>query len=121
MKIPFKRDGRLLVSLPNVANAYVRLNVLFGRFPYYRKGILDATHLHFYTLRSMQRTLERTGWIVEKRWVTSIPLAIVFPFLCKWAFRRVIHGLHLLTLWFPGLLAYQGVFVCRNPNSGELL
>lgn len=121
LKIPLKRNGRLLVSLPNVANAYVRLNLLFGRFPYYRKGILDETHLHFYTLRSMRRMLERTGWIVEKSGVTSIPVAIVFPFLRKRLFRWVLRAWHGLTLCLPGLLGYQGVFVCRNPNSGELL
>lgn len=119
LKIPLKKDGRILVSLPNVANVYVRLNLLFGRFPYYRKGILDSTHLHFYTLTSMRRLLERTGWIVEKRWVTNIPIAVVFPFLRKWGFRWVVHGLHWLTVCFPGLLGYQGVFVCRNPNTGE--
>lgn len=121
MKIPLKPNGHLIVSLPNVANVYVRLNLLLGRFPYYRKGILDATHLHFYTLKSMKRLLEQTGWIVEKRAVTSIPVAIVVPFLRKWPFRWLIHLLHDLTVCFPGLLGYQGVFLCRNPNSGELL
>lgn len=121
IKIPLKTDGRLIVSLPNVANLYVRLNLLLGRFPYYKKGILDSTHLHFYTLKSMKRLLEQTGWIVEKRKVTSIPVAIVFPFLRKRGFRWTIHFLHFLTVCFPGLLGYQGVFLCRNPNSGELL
>lgn len=121
VKIPLKPNGHLIVSLPNVANAYVRLNLLLGRFPYYRKGILDATHLHFYTLKSMKRLLEQTGWIVEKRAVTSIPVAIVVPFLRKWPFRWIIHLWHGLTVCFPGLLGYQGVFLCRNPNSGDLL
>ena len=121
VKIPLKPNGRLIVSLPNVANAYVRLNLLLGRFPYYRKGILDATHLHSYTLKSMKRLLEQTGWIVEKRAVTSIPIAIVVPFLRKWPFRWIIHLWHGLTVCFPGLLGYQGLFLCRNPNSGELL
>ena len=121
LKIPLKKDGLLLVSLPNVANAYVRLNLLLGRFPYYRKGILDATHLHFYTLKSMRRMLERTGWVVKKRWVSSIPIAIVFPFLRNRCFRWVTWLVHLLTACFPGLLGYQGVFACRNPNTGELL
>ena len=121
LKIPLKKEGLLLVSLPNVANAYVRLNLLLGRFPYYRKGILDATHLHFYTLKSMRRMLEKTGWVVEKGWVTSIPIAIVFPFLRNRCFRWATWLFHLLTVCFPGLLGYQGVFACRNPNTGELL
>ena len=119
LKIPLKKDAHLLVSLPNVANAYVRMNLLLGRFPYYRKGILDATHLHFYTLKSMRRMLERTGWVVEKKCVTSIPIAIMFPFLSKRCFRWAIWLFHLLTVCFPGMLGYQGVFACRNPNSGE--
>jgi glycosyltransferase involved in cell wall biosynthesis len=121
LKAGLKKDGILIVSLPNVANLYVRLNLLVGRFPYHTKGILDRTHLHFYTLKSMRHMLAKTGWVVEKALVTSIPVAIVFPFLCTPWFRWVLVLLHGLTTFFRSLLGYQSVLICRNPNDATLL
>jgi len=121
LKAGLKKDGILIVSLPNVANIYVRLNLLFGRFPYHTKGILDKTHLRFYTLNSMRKMLTKTGWKVEKTLVTSIPVAIVFPFLRKWPFRWTMSLFYGLTCLFRGTFAYQSVLVCRNPNDATLL
>ena len=39
----------VFISVPNVANWYVRIALLFGQFPYARKGILDNSHLRFFT------------------------------------------------------------------------
>lgn len=121
MKAAIKLNGFLVVSLPNVANWYVRLNLLFGRFPYHTKGLLDQTHLKFFTLKSMRKLATCTGWVMEDMQVTSIPLAIVFPFLRKKAFSWMLFLSYQLTRIFRGGLAYQGVMFCRNPNSGELL
>ena len=49
------------MSLPNVANIWVRLNLLFGRFNYSRVGILDETHLRFFTLESFKEDREGFG------------------------------------------------------------
>ncbi len=47
---PFlKPDGWFVVSLPNVAHASVRLALLEGRFDYQDLGLLDRTHLRFFT------------------------------------------------------------------------
>ena len=109
------------MSLPNVANLYVRLNILMGRFPYHTKGILDRTHLHFFTLKTAERMLVKTGWVVESKDVTSVPLLIVFPFLGKSIFRPMMILFWRATRLMKGLLAYQGLFYCRNPNRADLL
>ncbi len=121
LKTHTKRGGYVIVSLPNIANLYVRLNLLLGRFPVHRKGILDATHLHHYTLSTAEKLVKKSGWVVLDQWVTAIPLAIVFPFLrrgpCRW-----IHAAYFqLTRLFKGLLAYQVILSCQNTNSGDLL
>lgn len=41
-------DGWIVVSLPNVAHAAVRLQLLEGRFIYTDVGLLDRTHLRFF-------------------------------------------------------------------------
>lgn len=121
LKAAIKRNGLLVISLPNVANLYVRLNLLFGRFPYHTKGLLDQTHLRFFTLGSMRKLVAKTGWAVEKTCVTSIPIAIVFPFLRKKYWVGLLHLLNGATRLFRGALSYQGILICTNPNDGSLL
>jgi hypothetical protein len=81
LKTNLKKDGLLVVSLPNVANIYVRMSLLFGSFNYHSKGLLDKTHLHFYTISTASSMLAKTGWKIMGKNVTAIPFAIVFPFL----------------------------------------
>jgi len=58
-------NGSLVVSLPNVAHASVRLALLGGRFEYRPWGLLDATHLRFFTRASMRAMFERSGWVIS--------------------------------------------------------
>jgi len=53
--------GKIIVSLPNVAFCMNRLQLLFGRWEYKDFGILDKTHLKFYTLQSSRLLLEQAG------------------------------------------------------------
>jgi hypothetical protein len=121
LKTNLKKDGLLVVSLPNVANIYVRMSLLFGRFNYHSKGLLDKTHLHFYTISTASSMLAKTGWKITGKNVTAIPLAIVFPFLRLALFRWILQLFYGLTRIFKGLFAYQSLFFCTNPNSTELL
>ncbi len=41
--------GQVLLSVPNFGHWYPRLRVMFGLFGYDRRGILDDTHLRFFT------------------------------------------------------------------------
>ena len=54
-------EGHVLVSLPNVAAWTVRLGLLGGRFDYTKSGILDDTHLRFFTRASAARLVEEAG------------------------------------------------------------
>lgn len=121
LKTCVKKGGLLLVSLPNVANVYVRLNLVLGRFPYHFKGLLDRTHLHFYTRKTAERLMTKTGWEIAARDCTSIPVVMVFPFLRRRGFGWLLHLWRGVTLLLPGLLCYQYLFEARNPNESDLL
>jgi SAM-dependent methyltransferase len=54
-------DGYVVVSLPNVAHADVALRLLDGRFDYGPTGLLDRTHLRFFTLDSIHGLLDEAG------------------------------------------------------------
>lgn len=56
------QDGRVVVSLPNVAFGLNRLNLLLGRWAYREFGTLDKTHLKFYTLKTGRFLVETSGF-----------------------------------------------------------
>lgn len=56
-----KPGGRVLVSLPNIAFAANRLTHLLGRWDYKDYGILDRTHLRFFTKKTMAAFVESAG------------------------------------------------------------
>ena len=55
-------QGRLLISVPNVAQFRIRWMLLRGRWEYTPEGIMDETHLHWFTRASLDRLLTRCGW-----------------------------------------------------------
>ncbi len=59
-------DGALLVSLPNVGYAGVVLELLAGEFNYRPLGILDSTHVRFYTRPSLLKLVTNHGFHPEK-------------------------------------------------------
>ena len=56
-----KPGGSVVLSLPNIAHADVKLQLLRGRFPYRDTGLLDRTHLHFFTLESIEELVRDAG------------------------------------------------------------
>ncbi len=59
-------NGRLIVSTPNFGHWYARARVATGTFDYDRRGILDETHLRFFTRRGLMRILEESSLLVEE-------------------------------------------------------
>jgi 2-polyprenyl-3-methyl-5-hydroxy-6-metoxy-1,4-benzoquinol methylase len=57
--------GFLITSIPNVANFRVAIPLLFGKWDYRDSGILDRTHLRFFTRRTAVELLESSGFRVE--------------------------------------------------------
>jgi 2-polyprenyl-3-methyl-5-hydroxy-6-metoxy-1,4-benzoquinol methylase len=58
-----KPGGYVVLSLPNVAHADVKLQLLDGRFPYRPTGLLDRTHLRFFTLETIHELLHDAGML----------------------------------------------------------
>jgi 2-polyprenyl-3-methyl-5-hydroxy-6-metoxy-1,4-benzoquinol methylase len=57
-----KPNGRLVVSLPNIALWTVRLGLLLGQFNYGYSGVMDRTHLRFFTVRTARQLLKEAGF-----------------------------------------------------------
>jgi len=106
--------GKILISLPNVANIWVRLNLLIGRFNYSRVGILDETHLRFFTLKSARQLAADSGLDVISTGVTPIPLPLILPATSKGRSLSFLHVINwALTKLRKTLLGYQFILICR--------
>lgn len=65
VKSLLKNDGRIIFSIPNMANVTIRLELLKGNFEYKDFGLLDKTHLHFYDHKEVQRIFKKAGLQIE--------------------------------------------------------
>ena len=106
--------GRLLMSVPNVAHVYVRLALLFGRFPYADRGILDRTHRVFFSRHSTRELVARCGFRIEREAVTTVPLPLAFPHWPPWMLRSGGWLLEKVTQALPELFGYQFLVSARR-------
>ena len=58
--------GHVIASIPNVAYYRVRQHLLFGRFDYGPVGILDVTHLRFYTAKTSAALFTESGYGIDE-------------------------------------------------------
>jgi len=109
-------NGRVFISVPNIANITVRLGLLFGIFEYHDRGILDFTHLRFFTLRTIRREIENAGFRIVAIRGSSVPVRLIIG---RWTPEFLLRiGERLLT-WITrvwrSLFAYQ-ISVVAEPR-----
>lgn len=109
-----KPDGRIIVSIPNITHWSVRLMILTGNFFYMERGILDRTHLRFYTRRTFKKLLRETGFETVEVAATPTPIASILGADGRAGILRAIGALQsaVANLW-KNLFAYQLIFVAR--------
>ena len=103
-----------MISVPNIANLWVRLHLLMGNFDYAERGILDRTHLRFFTRKTLLAMLNLTGLELKSIQVTPIPLELVSRFFLSTPGRWMHAALAQLTSLLPTLLGYQFVVTARK-------
>lgn len=109
-------NGMILVSIPNFGHWYPRIRTLLGRFDYDARGILDQTHLRFFTRRSFSKMATKAGYKVKRLSVTGTPFEVMLREAPKrsfsWSF--LISTLSNIDRIFcklrPTLFAYQFIF-----------
>jgi len=86
-----KPGGYVVASVPNVAHGSIRLSLLAGRFDYLEKGLLDRTHLRFFTLESLGDLFKDAGY-----WVRSWRRVLADPFATEVELREDEYPPHLV-------------------------
>lgn len=113
-------DGFVIVSVPNIAHLYIRLLLLLGRFDYLDRGILDNTHLRFFTARSLRALIDNAGLVVERFSATPAPLYQVLPERWHKRWVAVTHTINAaIARNLPRVLGYQFIVLAR-PKGGAL-
>jgi SAM-dependent methyltransferase len=94
-------DGSLVLSTPNIANWAMRLSLLFGRFRYTDRGLLDRTHTHLFTRKTLAECVEAAGYRIR-----TFDFTVPVPVLSMPPVEAVAHAIGRVR---PSLFAYQFV------------
>lgn len=111
------QTGKLIIALPNLLMWRYRLRLMFGRFEYEPTGVMDATHVRWFTYRSARELFRQTGYVVlRETGEGSFPLA---------ALRRILPRSVPIMIddaavrLFPELFALQMVFTLGVAQDSE--
>lgn len=112
-------DGSVVVSVPNVAHLVVRLSLLLGHFDYIDRGILDSTHLRFFTERSLRALITDAGLDVARFTATPAPLYQVLPASWHKPWLAATHAVNaMIARRLPRLFGYQFIVLARPKGAG---
>jgi 2-polyprenyl-3-methyl-5-hydroxy-6-metoxy-1,4-benzoquinol methylase len=95
--------GRVLICLPNIAHWSMRLKLLRGHFEYEPLGLLDFTHLRFFTVSTAKKMIEDAGYKIVR-------FQPVYGGMVK---SRLLPLWQKLAGWLPNALAIQMIFVAE--------
>jgi methionine biosynthesis protein MetW len=115
-----KPGGSVVASIPNVAHWFVRTDLLRGRFDYQDCGIMDATHLRWFTRRTVRQFFERQSFQITALDCTVNINLPDYQRRYPWrkmspAFRRKLVG--KLASWSPALFGCQHIVRATLPNK----
>jgi hypothetical protein len=89
-----------------------------GLFDYDQRGILDNTHVRFFTQRSFRRRLERSGFTVLRQEATGLPLEVLIH--GRRPLARIARGMDRMAVAArPTLFGYQFVCQCELSVGGS--
>ena len=102
--------GQVLLSIPNAAYCGLIAELMAGEFRYRSEGLLDETHVRFFTRQTLLRFLDAGGWAVRHietivRQLPASEFRIAFDALPPAVAR------HLLAL--PDALTYQFIVIAQ--------
>jgi SAM-dependent methyltransferase len=108
-------NGCIVIAVPNVANWRMRWRFLLGRFEYEPHGVMDETHLRFYSYLSADRLLVRVERHMAVEWKGGDgggPLWMFRRFLLPTSWSTAIDQ-YLCRRW-PNLFTYQVIIRARS-------
>jgi GT2 family glycosyltransferase/2-polyprenyl-3-methyl-5-hydroxy-6-metoxy-1,4-benzoquinol methylase/glycosyltransferase involved in cell wall biosynthesis len=109
-------QGRLLISVPNAGYSGLIAELLDGEFLYREEGLLDRTHLRFFTRRSLQRFLGEQRWAIDS--IDTIARELPESEFDA-AFDRLPPSVARHLLGAPDALTYQFICVAHPVTAAQ--
>jgi len=97
-------DGYIIVSIPNVANWKIRFNMLLGNFNYENHGILDESHLRFFTEKTAKKLIFDAGLEISKFDLTVGDV------------ERFASIYHFIGCLYPNFFAFQFLIIAKKKS-----
>lgn len=114
-----RSGAEVIVTTANVGFFLMRLSLLFGRFEYGKRGILDLTHTRLFTFATMRRAMRAAGFDIVAAEGVPLPLPFVFGPTLSSVLIRINQA--LCWLW-PTLCGFQILLCARaRPSLSTLL
>jgi glycosyltransferase involved in cell wall biosynthesis len=112
--------AEVILTTANIAFAPMRILLLFGRFEYGRRGILDLTHTQLFTFATMKRAMRTAGFDIVATEGIVVPAPFIFG---ETVLSRLLLGINrlLVRLW-PAMFGFQILLRAKpRPNLNSLL
>lgn len=109
--------GKILISLPNIAHWSVRFLLLFGKFDSAERGIMDRTHLQWFTRKRVRRMIQNTPGITRAVYDSSIePVEFIVPEIVSNnpLFKGLSRVRHSVARALPGFFAFQHLILVER-------
>ena len=122
LKEYLSENAIILISVPNIAHWSVRIPLLFGCFNYKHRGILDETHLWFFTRKTFKKFISETSLKKIELSQTIVPLEFVLP---KYFYDNILFRFYTKirvasAKLLPGLFAFQHLALLQAIPKGQI-
>jgi len=105
-------DSIFIIALPNIMHYKYRFKLFFGNFKYENTGIMDYTHLRWYTYNSAKKMIEKSGFnIVNASVDGELPFYRVTKYFPKSIYRIIKKILFKIS---KGLFGMQLVYIVKK-------
>jgi 2-polyprenyl-3-methyl-5-hydroxy-6-metoxy-1,4-benzoquinol methylase len=112
--------AQVVLTTANIGFVLVRLSLLFGRFEYGKRGILDLTHTRLFTFATLRRAMDSAGFVVTRSEGVVVPLPFIFG--SSRLGRALLAVNKALVRLRPTLFGFQSLFVVEpRPTLESLL
>jgi glycosyltransferase involved in cell wall biosynthesis len=115
-----RSGAQVILTTANIGFILMRMSLLFGRFEYGKRGILDITHTRLFTFNTLRRAMRAAGFEIERSEGIVVPMPFIFG---RSVLSRVALAVNrALVRLRPTLFGFQILLVAKaRPTLATLL